>query len=235
MKLLTTSNYKIRKSRARQWMTFGLHLSPHTISGVNFCSSASPGCIESCLNTAGHGTYRATQDARYRRSRKFIDNPKTFLATLMQDVASGIAKATKAGYGCAFRLNLTSDIPWERLPIPGYDMPIMSLFPAAQFYDYTKSVARMRRYLEGKMPTNYHLTFSRSEINQKECEEVLDIGGSVAVVFAKRLPDLWHKRPVIDGDFDDLRFFDPHNSVVGLVAKGKGRYDTSGFVITNHL
>lgn len=153
----------------------------------------------------------------------------------MQDVAAGIAQAARAGFGCAIRLNLTSDIPWESFKVPGYDMPIMELFPAAQFYDYTKSVARMRKYLRGKLPSNYHLTFSRSETNQKECKEVLDMGGSVAVVFAKRLPDRWCDRPVIDGDHDDLRFFDPYNSVVGLVAKGKGRADTTGFVIADHL
>jgi len=36
---------------------------------------------------------------------------------------------------------------------------------------------------------------------------------------------------VIDGDKDDLRFLDPKGVVVGLIAKGKAKRDTSGFVI----
>ena len=102
MKLLTTSNAKIRKSRARQWLTFGLHLSPHKLSGVNFCAWASPGCVAACLNTAGHGAYNATQNARVKRSHKFIQNPKQFMQTLMQDVSAGLAQATRAGLVARF-------------------------------------------------------------------------------------------------------------------------------------
>jgi hypothetical protein len=38
-------------------------------------------------------------------------------------------------------------------------------------------------------------------------------------------------RYVLDGDKNDLRFLDKPNSIVGLIAKGKARHDTSGFVI----
>ena len=38
---------------------------------------------------------------------------------------------------------------------------------------------------------------------------------------------------VVDGDQDDLRFFDEKNVIVGLKAKGEARKDTSGFVINN--
>ena len=37
-------------------------------------------------------------------------------------------------------------------------------------------------------------------------------------------------RPTIDGDKSDLRFLDPVGVNVGLVAKGKAKTDTSGFV-----
>jgi hypothetical protein len=37
--------------------------------------------------------------------------------------------------------------------------------------------------------------------------------------------------PVIDGDQSDLRFLDPKGVIVGLKAKGKGKHDTSGFIV----
>jgi hypothetical protein len=38
-------------------------------------------------------------------------------------------------------------------------------------------------------------------------------------------------RPVIDGRVTDLRFLDPVGVWVGLSALGKGKKDTSGFVV----
>ncbi len=81
------------------------------------------------------------------------------------------------------------------------------------------------------MPANLHLTFSRSEINEADCLEVLAAGGNVAVVFADR-PATWNGYPVIDGDQHDLRHLDPKGVVVGLSPKGlKAKRDTSGFVV----
>jgi hypothetical protein len=40
---------------------------------------------------------------------------------------------------------------------------------------------------------------------------------------------------VIDGDKHDMRFLDKSGVVVGLVAKGQGKKDTSGFVINNNI
>jgi hypothetical protein len=107
--------------------------------------------------------------------------------------------------------------------------------PSIQFYDYTKVPARMRRYLAGKLPANYSLTFSRSEKNEAECLSVLAQGGNVAVVFATRkgepLPATWHGYRVIDGDLSDVRYLDPRNVVVGLRAKGSAKHDKTGFVV----
>ena len=60
------------------------------------------------------------------------------------------------------------------------------MFPNVQFYDYTKSVSRMLKYLDGGLPSNYDLTFSRSEDNDAECDIILAEGGNVAMVFKKR-------------------------------------------------
>jgi len=93
----------------------------------------------------------------------------------------------------------------------------------------------MKRYLAGKFPRNYTLTFSRSEENDAESLAILSLGGNVAVVFDtpkdQALPTEWHGYPVINGDENDVRFEDPRGVVVGLRAKGAAKHDDSGFVV----
>ena len=130
----------------------------------------------------------------------------------------------------AVRLNGTSDLPWEKV------FP-MGDFPQVKFYDYTKNPVRMEKFTQGKMPANYHLTFSRSEENEKEALAILPTGGNVAAVFAVKkgqdLPKTWKGFEIIDGDLDDVRFTDPTGVIVGLRAKGDALKDKTGFVI-NH-
>jgi hypothetical protein len=172
---------------------------------------------------------------------------------LVRDVAALVRKAERMGLTPLVRLNGTSDVPWENVPVPlcpGCDNPdcapdgrthvanIMALFPNVQFYDYTKSYIRMLRYLrvtDKPWPANYSLTFSRSECNDAEACNVLRHGGNVSVVFSTprgaALPETWHGFPVVDGDVDDARPSDAHGVVVGLRAKGRARRDRSGFVV----
>jgi len=118
-----------------------------------------------------------------------------------------------------FRLNLTSDIPWECYGIP-------QAFPELQFYCYTK-------YHERTPPENYHLTFSRSEsiANHAHAKQWLSNGGNIAVVFRGQAPQMFWGYPVHGGDEDDLRFLDPKPCVIALKAKGRAQTDKSGFVI----
>jgi hypothetical protein len=110
-------------------------------------------------------------------------------------------------------------------------MTLLSEFSTVQFYDYTASLTRMERWLAGKMPANYHLTFSRKENTPDQVvDAVVKSGGNVAVVFDK-LPTTWRGHKVIDGDLNDLRFLDPVGVIVGLKAKGKAKTDASGFVV----
>ena len=81
------------------------------------------------------------------------------------------------------------------------------------------------------MPSNYHLTFSRSESNENLAKMILEIGGNVACVFRNELPKTWQGKKVIDGDKSDLRFLDDSNVVVGLAQKGMAKKDATGFVI----
>ena len=77
-------------------------------------------------------------------------------------------------------------------------------FPDVAFVDYTKIASRFVR----KLPANYHLTLSRSEVNEGECLEALARGINVAVVFADK-PATWHGFECTDGDEHDLRQLDP--------------------------
>jgi len=223
-KLLNAGNYKTRKGEKYGWKTYGIHLAPYNLSGKNVCSSASAGCSAACLNTAGRGSMHSVQDARVKKTRRFFEDRDGFLSQLYKEIKSSIKSATKKELKSCFRLNLTSDILWERL--------VVEKFPQVQFYDYTKHLKRFVRYVEGKLPSNYHLTFSRDETTPDTLVKSLCAsGGNVAVVFRKKLPKTWLGIEVINGDDSDLRFEDDIGKIVGLVEKGKAKDDDTGFVV----
>jgi hypothetical protein len=224
MKLLTVGNTKTVKGEALGFLTFIMHLAPSTLSGYNTCPMASAGCAAACLNTAGRGRFTATQEARIRKTHWFFNDRASFMAHLVKDIKAAIRKAERVGMTPVFRLNGTSDIRWETVRVDGFNN-IMEMFPTVQFYDYTKLSNRRN------IPANYHLTFSRSESNDAYVKVALDRGMNVAVVF-DNLPNTYMGRMVIDGTETDLRFLDPTNVIVGLLAKGKAKKDTTGFTVT---
>lgn len=237
--LLTPSGYnpKLDRGRARNVSSAILHLAPGKLSGRNVCRDATPGCLAGCLNTAGRGgifqrgqTSNAIQRARIGRTRWFFENRGAFLAQLAGEIETHVRRATRHGMTPAVRLNGTSDIPWERVKLVD-GRTIFECFPNVQFYDYTKSARRAMAWARGAMPANYHVTFSRSELNDADAREILAAGGNVAAVFQKTLPASWGGARVVNGDQDDLRFLDPAGVVVGLKAKGRAKRDASGFVI----
>jgi hypothetical protein len=229
MKLLTTANAKIRKGEKIGFKTFGIHLAPANLSGFNVCKDASAGCAASCLNTAGMGAFSNVQRARIEKTRLFFKDKAVFLSQLIKEIAAAVKSAEKQNLTAVFRLNLTSDLPWEKIKLNGKS--VFDLFPQVTFYDYTKSPERMTAFLAGEMPKNYHLTFSKSETNGAIAESILKSGGNVAMVFRKSLPSKWLGAEVVNGDETDLRFLDGAGKIVGLVEKGKAKKDESGFVI----
>lgn len=229
MKLLTTANAKIKKGEKLGFQTFGIHLAPASLSGFNVCKDASSGCAAACLNTAGMGAFSNVQLARIEKTRLFFSNKSGFIAQLTKEIGAAIRFASKRGMQACFRLNLTSDLPWEKITVGGKS--IFQIYPQVQFYDYTKSHSRMSAFLNGDMPKNYHLTFSRSETNGEIALSILKSGGNVAMVFRKRLPSSYMGAEVINGDETDLRFLDGAGKIVGLVEKGRAKKDTTGFVL----
>tara|TARA_R110000765_G_C18717782_1_gene583865 strand:- start:38 stop:724 length:687 start_codon:yes stop_codon:yes gene_type:complete len=226
MKLLGTS-YKIEKSDkwSKDILSKIMYLAPSTLSGKNVCTWASKGCIAACLNTAGRGAMSNVQQARVNRTNLFFNDRNGFETKLRKEMTSFVKKCDKAVKTAAMRLNGTSDLAWETI-FPD----LFTDYKTSMFYDYTKSVRRAIAFARGEMPSNYHITFSRSEVNDQQCLDVLKEGGNVAVVFKDELPKTWKGFPVFNADEHDLRFLDK-KGVAGLTAKGRAKKDTSGFVV----
>jgi hypothetical protein len=231
MKLLTIGNPKTQKGRARGYATAVLHLAPWRASGVNVCPMAElAGCNISCLNTAGRGGIakgRATfaphgvtlpdnhiQRARIARTLYFAENRNAFMSQLVREISAFLKRCQREGLKAAVRLNGTSDIQWEHIPIyentpdigiaiAGFNSwyasidrayssngiyTIFDRFPAVQFYDYTKLYARVRD--TRALPRNYHLTLSWSGASRAYREKVeshaRDYRASLAIVAESR-------------------------------------------------
>lgn len=224
--LLTIENAKTVKGETLGYLTGILYLAPWKESipygGGNLCPMASEGCGTACLFSSGRGRFDSVRDARIKKTIYFYKERENFMNDLRKSINRIIRKAKKLGLTPAIRLNGTSDFAWHKTGI-------MQEFPEIQFYDYTKVVNRIFE----KLPSNYHLTFSRSESNDSHVSKVVsESNNNVAVVFStKELPSEYLGRKVINGDEHDLRFLDDKNSIVGLKAKGKAKKDNSGFVV----
>jgi hypothetical protein len=226
------SNTKLRKSNAasKDYLTVGLSLAPANESGYEVCASRSAGCTQACLFRSGMGNMPSVIKARIVKTKAFFEQRSEFLAMLEAELAWWEAKAERSGKLLACRLNVVSDVIWEKI-----HPALFSEFTSIQFYDYTKHFLRMCKFAEGvHWPKNYHLTFSRSEANEHEVNDLLQSGrANVAVVFdSKNLPSTWKGYNVVSGDDTDLRFLDGSGVVVGLYAKGRGKKDESGFVVS---
>ena len=224
-----TTNTKLAKSAGTDVKIFGLSLAPHNIGGFNVCPHASAGCIASCINTAGQGIYNSVQRARLAKKLAFFQKRQEFVAMLKREIAAAVKTGKRKGFRVAVRLNVFSDLPWERIT------DVIQSFPDVQFYDYTKIVKRL-----GNTPPNYYLTLSRSETNDTDVLTALANGHNVAIPFRTTkyrswgddMPKVFAGYPTLDGDAHDVRFLDPKGGyVVALRAKGKGRKDTTGFVV----
>lgn len=224
------TNAKTVKGSKFGYLTGISYLAPSDESGVaNTCPDASYGCRTACLFTAGRGGMDNVKDARVNKTLAFFKNKNVWMKQLSDEISRLVRKSKKDGKIPCIRLNGTSDLPWERVKLDGKN--IMEHFSEVQFYDYTKSISRMREFIGGTLPSNYHLTFSRSEDNESDVDEVLAAGGNVAVVFRGTQPATFKGFKVIDGDETDLRFTDEKNVIVGLTQKGRAKKDITGFVV----
>lgn len=236
MKLLSVSaDAKTKKGEKYGFLTGILYLAPVNVSGFQVCPKATPGCTVACLYTAGLGVYNTVQTARIRKTKYFFIERKNFMRDLYDDIIALVKKARKLGFSPAVRLNGTSDIAWEKIAFTYNGIRyrnIMEAFPDVKFYDYSKIPNRK----SVKDIKNYHITFSLAENNDSDAIKALERGMNVAVVVKLKKNDV---KPVtfsgyaaIDGDDNDVRFLDGSGKIILLTAKGKARYDSTGFVKT---
>ena len=217
------NNPKTVKGQSQKVMTAILYFAPAKISGFNVCPHADD-CALTCLNTAGRGQMNSVQLGRINKTRWYFLERKTFMAQLHKEIKRHINRCKIKGFKPAFRINGMSDLKIE-------NMGLIKTYPSAQWYDYTKNPIRMKKFIAGKFPPNYHLTFSLGSSNKSDAKEILKLGGNVAVVFRnKKLPKKFMGHKVFNADKTDLRFKDPKNIIAGLYAKGKARFDNTGFV-----
>lgn len=200
-----------------------LALAPHKLGGVDVCAYAGL-CADACVAFAGNGKYPKVLASRMARKDLLARAPLTFLALLVHDFDK-LNERYPRGFGA--RLNSFSDIRWERV-LPAW---FLSRYSGVTFYDYTKHPLRSRPV--DSMPSNYSLTFSKSETTKRgECERNLNAGRNVAVVLSTRggkvrgtdakrpIPTTFGGFPMVDGDLTDRRYDDPTGVVVGLRRKG---------------
>ena len=228
MSKLLSNGSSNAKTKKNQRPTKILYLHPSKIEGKEMCPFASEGCRMSCLNTAGRGAMQSVQDARIRRTKQYVLNRDAFYNQLYKEIQSFSKYYVNKGKEVAIRLNGTSDQPLVETmfrQVRRFNYNIV-------FYDYTKNhkKAGTRYGIDGN---RYVVAFSYSEKEGSESQalDVLEGGGIAAIVFDE-LPKTWHGYPVVNGDErDDLMVDIEGPAILGLVAKGKAKHDTSGFVV----
>lgn len=159
----------------------------------SMCQGATEGCKAVCLATAGQMGLPASTQAQIRRQIVYQEDLPGFMAVLVTGIAKLYASARKQRARLGIRLNVTSDLDWENMPVQidpwmskwlknygvsakaGKYPNIMRVFKNVLFYDYTKVPKRMLRFMAGDMPRNYHLTWSLAETpyNREIALEVL--------------------------------------------------------------
>ncbi len=208
------SNVKIHKNATPTW---SLTLTPADMSGEwNVCTWSTPQCRKACVMwTSARGKMWSVRQGRLVRTAFLAQHPAAFLAILTAEVARLEAKGVPFG----LRLNVASDILWERVA------PWLFDGEHVRGYEYTKHPGRT-------VPANYRLTYSHSERwTDDDVRRHVAMGHNVAVVFQTPKHDLPVTHlgiKVIDGDVSDFRFDDPIGVIVGLAAKGAAKSMKSG-------
>ena len=232
--LSIAADTKTVKGQKLGFLTGILYLAPSdTAKQQNVCPMArKAGCEDACLYTAGRGVFSSVQQARINKTMRFFNDHNNFMMDIVHSINILIRKAERMHLTPLVRLNGTSDIMWERVPVGGFDN-IMAMFPNVTFYDYTKFPSRKN------IPSNYDLTFSYSgvhsfaQIVNKAKVSVKNKAMRMAVVFDKKenIPATFLGFPVISGDESDVRHIDDQGVIIALYAKGAARKDLSGFVV----
>lgn len=181
-------------------------------------------CAEHCVTA---GSWLAGQDnvqqARHARLRLFETNWDAYATLLLRDVEALGRRVRRHNQTLAVRLNVGSDVAWERiLPDAFWEAVARS---GGHAYDYTKRIDRVGWLV----PSVYRTTYSATSATRRSTvERLLDRGDTVTVVLPqpanrhdKSVPEEFAGFPMISGDATDDRYLDPPGVLIGLSAKGR--------------
>jgi len=175
---LLRTNAKLAKDfgLAANYMIGGLTLAPHGLSGHQVCNGSTIGCRAACnLWFSGQRVTPVARNRAIEDTRWLFRDRGGFIDQLHRDISRHVRRAERFQLTPLVRLNVASDLDWT---------DVITRWPNVQFYDYTKIKSRFRDYLDGKLPSNYVLTFSASERSHSATlRSFLSRGGNVAFVF----------------------------------------------------
>ena len=129
--LLSTKNSKTIKGAKLGYKTYIMYLAPYNQNskGINVCSHASQGCAEACLFRSGFGgMYKGVEAGRVKKTEYFLSNRNEFMFQLKKEIETAIRLNVDKAIP-VFRLNGTSDLPFEKYRIFEGGKNIFELFP----------------------------------------------------------------------------------------------------------
>jgi hypothetical protein len=152
---LLSANSKLKKAVGR-YRAIGLAMAPWKFAGKgNLCGAASAGCIDGCNGLwSGMNVTPSTRFALIGRARLYLEFRDLFFRKLREELSRFLKLCKRTGRIPAVRLNVSTDIPFEKIA-PW----IFAEFAKIRFYDYTAYDPTIR----GILPANYHLAHSWKE------------------------------------------------------------------------
>lgn len=248
---LLSANSKLRKApgKAGRYRAIGLAMAPANYSGRELCAWRTAGCTLACNGFwSGMNVTISTRLALIGRALLWNNFRSLFVEKLFRELSNFDKLCARSGVLPAVRLNVSTDIVWERL-LP----ELFTEFPTLSLYDYTKALPKHRPTL----PRNYTLCHSFNErTTSADVRDIIDSGRNVVIAFDSAYAPqrkLWgalpasvrftndsgldFELPVINADRHDIRLtaVDGRGVVQGLHGKsGRSRVDSavdSGFML----
>jgi hypothetical protein len=146
MKLLDTraTNPKVKKTQKKPNSHFANPIRMASLSmmpdHIICAGSRAANCMDLCLKDAGlAAVYDSVNIARQAKTDYWHSDQAGFLAQLTRELTNFKKLCAKQNVQGVVRLNVLSDIPWEKHDIP-------QQFPDLFFYDYTKQAKRLGKH-----------------------------------------------------------------------------------------
>lgn len=173
---LLSANSKLKKGY-KKYRAIGLAMAPWKFAGGgNLCAMASQGCIDACNGLwAGMNVTTSTRFALIGRARLYLEFREIFLRKLAAELENFEKLCLRTGKIPSVRLNVSTDIPWEKVA-----PQIFAERRRTKFYDYTAYPVDARKNL----PKNYELCHSWKEHSTfSYVESVVSAGRNIVVPF----------------------------------------------------